>query len=161
MSLLHGLTYWIVPYLFESSPVVSLTVIKRDSNFVNASNNLLPVIISKIAKLCSLTPIFIYFAIIPVDVLAVDIACNIEPLYLQFNVYTGSTSLGHGEVITYHIIMWDIFGYSCPSYFILRVSTYRSISVQWRHNGPDGVSNHKPYDCLLSVTIFVLPERWL
>ena len=22
--------------------------------------------------------------------------------------------------------------------------------LQWRHTGPDGVSNHQPYDCLLN-----------
>ena len=25
-----------------------------------------------------------------------------------------------------------------------------SFSLQWRHNGRDGVSNHQPYHCLLS-----------
>ena len=25
-----------------------------------------------------------------------------------------------------------------------------SISLHWRHNGPDGVSNHQPHDCSLS-----------
>ena len=25
-----------------------------------------------------------------------------------------------------------------------------NISLQWRHNGPDGVSNHQPYHCLLN-----------
>ena len=24
------------------------------------------------------------------------------------------------------------------------------IALQWRHNGPDGVSNHQPHDCLLN-----------
>ena len=25
----------------------------------------------------------------------------------------------------------------------------KELSLQWRHNGPDGVSNHQPHDCLL------------
>ena len=29
-------------------------------------------------------------------------------------------------------------------------SAWIRITLQWRHNGPDGVSNHQPYDCLLS-----------
>ena len=24
------------------------------------------------------------------------------------------------------------------------------ITLQWRHNGPDGVSKHQPHDCLLN-----------
>ena len=26
----------------------------------------------------------------------------------------------------------------------------RGITLQWRHNGPDGISNRQPYDCLLN-----------
>ena len=27
---------------------------------------------------------------------------------------------------------------------------YKTITLQWRHNGPDSVSNHQPHDCLLN-----------
>ena len=30
------------------------------------------------------------------------------------------------------------------------LSSYTDISLQWRHNGRDGVSNHQPHDCLLN-----------
>ena len=36
------------------------------------------------------------------------------------------------------------------SYFFSNVVTYLQISLQWRHNGRDSVSNHQPRDCLLN-----------
>ena len=30
------------------------------------------------------------------------------------------------------------------------VNSLRNITLQWRHNGRDNVSNHQPHDCLLS-----------
>ena len=36
-------------------------------------------------------------------------------------------------------------------HFITRFTyTCHRMTLQWRHNGPDGVSNHQPYDCLLN-----------
>ena len=29
-------------------------------------------------------------------------------------------------------------------------TTWRAISLQWRHNGRDSISNHQPHDCLLN-----------
>ena len=29
--------------------------------------------------------------------------------------------------------------------------SYQWVSLQWRYNGYDGVSNHQPYDCLLNL----------
>ena len=38
-----------------------------------------------------------------------------------------------------------------PNYFTSWLSTWCSgLSWQWRHNGPDGVSNHQPHDCSLN-----------
>ena len=42
-------------------------------------------------------------------------------------------------------IMWFVFHF--PLLDILLVT---SNSLQWRHNGLDGVSNHQPHDCLLN-----------
>ena len=36
------------------------------------------------------------------------------------------------------------------SIFILKPLCILSISLRWRHNGSDSVSNHQPYDCLLN-----------
>ena len=30
------------------------------------------------------------------------------------------------------------------------ITSIELLSLQWRHNGHDGVSNHQPYDCLLN-----------
>ena len=35
------------------------------------------------------------------------------------------------------------------SFFIKYILT-KMLSLEWRHNGRDGVSNHQPHDCLLS-----------
>ena len=32
----------------------------------------------------------------------------------------------------------------------LRTAWYQAISLQWRHNGQFGISNHRPSDCLLN-----------
>ena len=32
------------------------------------------------------------------------------------------------------------------------IPTAWSYTLQWRHNGRDGVSNHQPYDCLLNCS---------
>ena len=37
-----------------------------------------------------------------------------------------------------------------PAYVIMRVAGALASAWQWRHNERDGVSNHQPYDCLLS-----------
>ena len=34
-----------------------------------------------------------------------------------------------------------------------------SITLQWRHNERDGVSNHKPHDCLLNRIIMRQPKK--
>ena len=31
-----------------------------------------------------------------------------------------------------------------------RVGIYAFVTLEWRHNGHDGVSNHQPHDCLLN-----------
>ena len=36
-----------------------------------------------------------------------------------------------------HHRIWDKYG-----------NGFRSVTLQWRHNGRDGVSNHQPHDCL-------------
>ena len=41
-----------------------------------------------------------------------------------------------------------IFIYLHTSYYLVICWYFRAL--QWRHNGQDGVSNHQPYDCLLS-----------
>ena len=33
---------------------------------------------------------------------------------------------------------------------LYRISLKTSLTLQWRHNAYDGVSNHKPHDCLLN-----------
>ena len=38
-------------------------------------------------------------------------------------------------------ILWDVITCLCPWYML---------SLRWRHNGHDSVSNHQPYDCLLN-----------
>ena len=34
--------------------------------------------------------------------------------------------------------------------FTMWIPTYRKTSLQWRHHGRDGVSDHQPHDCLLN-----------
>ena len=44
-----------------------------------------------------------------------------------------------------HGIMWDVITYQCQQRLLC------IISLQWRHNGRDGVSNHQPCHCLLNL----------
>ena len=37
--------------------------------------------------------------------------------------------------------------------------TVRAISLEWRHNGRNGVSNHQPHDCLLNRLFRRIPKR--
>ena len=49
----------------------------------------------------------------------------------------------------YRWINWYLTAYQHPG--ILPSDTWIQIqTLQWRHNERDGVSNHQPYDCLLS-----------
>ena len=53
--------------------------------------------------------------------------------------------------VAYHIVAWRL----CLSRSLsLAISVFLSssfyISLQWRHNGRDGVSNYQPHDCLLN-----------
>ena len=72
------------------------------------------------------------------------------------------------KINCHYICMWDVIihPWSNSNYgFALKAvslkTIYRFISLlcgkatflytlQWRHNGPDSVSNHQPYDCLLN-----------
>ena len=62
----------------------------------------------------------------------------------------------HYDVIVMYIIhmqqfnhTWDNKNASFHSYLCGK-GWYNVISLQWRHNGRDGVSNHQPHDCLLN-----------
>ena len=70
---------------------------------------------------------------------------------------------GHYDVIVMYIIhmqqfnhTWDNKNASFQSY-LFGNGCYNVISLQWRHNGRDGVSNHQPHDCLLNR---LLRRRW-
>ena len=63
---------------------------------------------------------------------------------------------GHYDVIVMYIIhmqqfnhTWDNKNASFQSYLCGK-GCYNVISLQCRHNGRDGVSNHQPHDCLLN-----------
>ena len=70
---------------------------------------------------------------------------------------------GHGGVITYHcfimrkllihasnsVLVWLIFVSKRVPGSIHRVSQI-VLTLQWRHNGRDSVSNHQPHDCFLN-----------
>ena len=56
-----------------------------------------------------------------------------------------------------HIKVWDVITHPCYSVGIIKplslghgwVITF-PVTLQWRHNGHDSVSNHQPHDCLLN-----------
>ena len=53
-----------------------------------------------------------------------------------------SLSLTHSFPLTHrHTFLFSLSMYT----------SYHSDSLQWRHNGRDGVSNHQPHDCLPNV----------
>ena len=60
------------------------------------------------------------------------------PFHVRATVlmYTGSCVYHHGEIL----LVWA----HRPT------SSEMQMSLLWRHNGCDGVSNHQPHDCLLS-----------
>ena len=45
-------------------------------------------------------------------------------------------------------MLWDTFWWNLPLY-VQSGCTWRCFTLQWRHNGRDGVSNHQPHHCLL------------
>ena len=62
-------------------------------------------------------------------------------------------------VITLALVVmagWRSYGTKLSPYFVtawemkLTSIRYFFIWLQWRHNGPNGVSNHQPHDCLLN-----------
>ena len=42
----------------------------------------------------------------------------------------------------------------CHSDFFIQYTTNINLSLQWRHNGRDCVSNHQPHDCFLSRSLW-------
>ena len=55
----------------------------------------------------------------------------------------------------FYFIFWSMDGNSSNSVshqypWFLRYNTSIRISLQWRHNGRDSVSNHQPHDCSLN-----------
>ena len=44
--------------------------------------------------------------------------------------------------------LWIISLFVCHNAFRYNERVLTLISLRWRHNEPDGVSNHQPYDCL-------------
>ena len=60
------------------------------------------------------------------------------------------------DLLFYHITskhnkIWTLCRFlvmRCPD--ICENSRVFQVSLQWRHNGSDGVSNHQPHDCLLN-----------
>ena len=51
----------------------------------------------------------------------------------------------HMSAHVYYVMPWK---YACPCDRWYDTNYY--YSLQWRHNGCDGVSNHQPHDCLLN-----------
>ena len=92
---------------------------------------------------------------------------SVCPLTLRMSLSTISTFYHRRHVIQYltnslAIASWFIFNIvtlntctnqhrhlvTCLEFHVPRISA--SISLRWRHNGPNGVSNHQPGDCLLN-----------
>ena len=51
-----------------------------------------------------------------------------------------------------NIVLWDCYvslSYAGPYIYDTRIWSSPLFSLQWRHNGRDGVSNHQPHNCLL------------
>ena len=71
---------------------------------------------------------------------------QIQKIYILFCCALYCSGYFHLQIDSYEIFNYHIFG--C---FIGTKQSYDfPIPLQWRHNGPDGVSNHQPHDCLLN-----------
>ena len=63
----------------------------------------------------------------------------LEPILVYFTDSCASTSLHEFDNPEGYVLKW-----------LIRDSNKTQLTLRWRHNGRDGVSNHQPNDCLLN-----------
>ena len=67
-----------------------------------------------------------------------------------FNVYHDFSVFSCGNILWLTVANFSIQRASLKTSFLCLLTLWVEISLQWRHNGCDGVSNHQPHRCLLN-----------
>ena len=76
-----------------------------------------------------------------------------RPFCLGLNVLNNLSPVRHHAITWANVSalsIWPTHGNKLQWYQMLKCLHSESISLQWRHNDQDGVSNHQPHGCLLN-----------